>query len=143
MIFGSNDLTKDIKGRQIADREPLIYSMSRVIIAARATDKAVIDGVHLNVADSEGLRQTCIQGRNLGFDGKSLIHPSQIDIANEVFSPSEEDILHARKVIAAYEAAQQEGRAVCVVDGKLVEGLHVEQAAEILSIADVIAGRSP
>ena len=102
-------------------REPLLYSMSRCILAARASGKNIIDGVHLDISDEEGLIKSCVQGRNLGFDGKSLIHPSQILSTNLFFSPSEQEIIHAYKVIESYELALKEGKAVCVVDNKLVE----------------------
>ena len=95
--------------------------MSRCILAARAANKRIIDGVHLDISDEEGLIKSCIQGRNLGFDGKSLIHPSQIMSTNQYFSPSEEEIIHARKVIVSYDEAIASGKAVCVVDNKLVE----------------------
>ena len=95
--------------------------MSRCILAARAANKRIIDGVHLDISDEEGLIKSCIQGRNLGFDGKSLIHPSQILSTNQYFSPSEEEIIHARKVIVSYDEAIASGKAVCVVDNKLVE----------------------
>ena len=134
LVFGLNDLTKDLKSKHVANRQPLLYSMSKVILAARAYQKYVIDGVHLDVNDSEGLKDTCIQGRDLGFDGKSLIHPNQIEITNKCFSPSQEDIDHAKRVVNAYDDAVIHGKSMCVVDGKLVEKLHVDQAREILQM---------
>ena len=95
--------------------------MSRCILAARAAKKLIIDGVHLDISDEEGLIQSCIQGRNLGFDGKSLIHPSQIMSTNKYFSPSENEIIHAHRVIVSYEDALKSGKSVCVVDNKLIE----------------------
>ena len=139
IVFGSNDLTKDINAKHVQNREPLLYSMSRCIIAAKASRKIVIDGVHINLSDEEGLIESCIQGRNLGFDGKSLIHPSQIDITNQYFSPSIDEINHAKKVIEAYNNAYAVGKGIVVVDNKLVEKLHVEQAELILKHADEIA----
>ena len=95
--------------------------MSRCILAARAAKKNIIDGVHLDISDEEGLIRSCIQGRNLGFDGKSLIHPSQISSTNTYFSPSEDELNHARRVIESYEIALSMGKSVCVVDNKLIE----------------------
>ena len=139
LVFGLNDLTKDLKSKHVANRQPLLYSMSKVILAARAYQKYVIDGVHLDVNDSEGLRDTCIQGRDLGFDGKSLIHPNQIEITNKYFSPSQEEIYHAKKVVNAYEDAVLHGKSICVVNGKLVEKLHVDQAREILQMESLLS----
>ena len=133
LIFGSNDLTKDLKARHTASREPLLYAMSQVVCAARAAGKEAVDGVHLDIADAEGIARACRQGRDLGFDGKSLIHPSQIDTANAGFGPAPEEVAHARKVIAAYEG---QGKAV---DGQMIEALHVEQAKLLVAEAEEIA----
>lgn len=99
----------------------MLYSMSRCIVAARATGKLVIDGVHMDLKDDEGLISSCIQGRNLGFDGKSLIHPSQIEITNHHFSPYESEITHAQTTVDSYNKAVLAGNSLCVVDDKLVE----------------------
>lgn len=140
LVFGSNDLTKSLHAKHTPSREPLLYSMSRCIMAARAYDKFVIDGVHLNVSDTNGLEEACKQGKNLGFDGKSLIHPNQVDITNRIFSPSLEEVEYASRIKAAYDIAISEGNAVCVVDGKLVEYLHVLDAIRILNDWKAITG---
>jgi len=139
LIFGSNDLTKDLKARHTASREPLLYAMSQVVCAARAAGKQAVDGVHLDIADAEGIARACRQGRDLGFDGKSLIHPSHIDPANAGFGPAPEEVAHARKVIAAYEGQGKAGPGVIAVDGQMVEALHVEQAKLLVAEAEEIA----
>ena len=105
----------------LLDREPLLYGMSRCIMAARASGKNIIDGVHLDISDEDGLISSCTQGRNLGFDGKSLIHPSQVFATNKYFSPSESELIHAHKVVESFYLARSQGKSVCVVDNKLVE----------------------
>lgn len=136
LVFGSNDLTKDINALHTPNREPMLYSMSRVVLAARAFGKSAIDGVHLNIKDETGLVMACVQSRSMGFDGKSLIHPNQIATTNRCFSPSEEEVAYAHTVIKAYEEAMKSAKGVCVVDGKLIELLHVEQARNILKTAE-------
>ena len=129
VVLGINDLTKDIKARFTnQSRIPLYYSMSKCIVAARAASKAVIDGVYMNINDSEGFKADCILGKSFGFDGKSLIHPNQILLANSIFSPSLEEVEYARRVVAAYEKAREEGKSLAVLDNKLIEHLHVIEA---------------
>jgi citrate lyase beta subunit len=131
LVFGSNDLTKEIRAKHTPQREPLLYSMSHCILAARASKKFVLDGVHTNLQDMEEFKTTCLQGRNLGFDGKTLIHPSQIDIVNEMFSPSNQDIEFALKVVKAWK----NGGGIVKVEGKMIELLHYEEAREVLQFA--------
>jgi len=114
--------------------------MQKCVLAARAYNKLAIDGVHLNVADLDGLEASCIQGKNLGFDGKSLIHPNQVQLCNKVYSPSKDEIEYARRVKAAFDEASKAGKGVCVVDGKLVEYLHVLDAKRILDDYAAISG---
>jgi citrate lyase subunit beta/citryl-CoA lyase len=109
------------------------------VLAARAHGKAALDGVHLDLGDDEGLAAACRQGRDLGFDGKTLIHPRQIAAANDAFSPSREDVARARRIIAAHAEAVAAGRGVAVLDGQLIESLHAEEARRVLSLADAIA----
>lgn len=142
LVFGSNDLTKDMNARQTPGREALLYSMSQLILASRASKKKVIDGVHMDIADNAGLIQSCIQGRTLGFDGKSLIHPNQISAANSHYSPSEHEYKYALRVIQAFDEARVAGRGVCVMDGNLIEHLHVQQAQEIVDIFKQITNPS-
>jgi citrate lyase beta subunit len=135
LIFGLNDFTKDIQARHTRERGPLMYAMSRCIIAARAHGKYAIDGVHMDIEDHEALEFTSLQGRDLGFDGRSLIHPNHIAITNAAYSPSEEEIAQARKLIEKYAEAEEAGKGVVVVDDTLIEKLHVEQAQLVLEKA--------
>ena len=138
LVFGSNDLTKDLRAKQTPTREPLLFSMCQCILAARAAGKRVLDGVHVEFSDLSGLEQSCHQGRALGFDGKTLIHPSQIDAANAAYSPSNAEVDHARRVVEGWRQAEEAGLGVAVVDGKMVEALHAQEAQLVLEIVDEI-----
>lgn len=140
-IMGTNDLAKELRCRQTPDRAPFATSFGLCLLAARAHGIAIIDGVHPDIADDAGLRAVCRQGRDLGFDGKSLIHPNTIAAANEIFAPGDEELVWARRIIAAYEAAREAGRAVIAVDGQLVEDLHVAEAKRLIAFAEDIAAR--
>lgn len=137
-VMGTSDLAKDLHARHTAMRLPLVTSLGICMLAARAERLAILDGVHLDLNDEEGLVAACRQGAEMGFDGKTLIHPKQIAAANEAYAPSEAEIAEARRIIAAYEEARREGRGVVLVDGKLVESLHVENAQRLVAMADVI-----
>lgn len=139
MVMGTNDLAKDMGTRFRADRLPLMTGLGLCLLAAKAQGVAIVDGVYNAFKDAEGLRAECDQGRDMGFDGKTLIHPAQIDIANAAFAPSEAEVDLAERQIAAYEAAIAEGQAVAVVDGRIVENLHVATARETLAKRDAIA----
>jgi len=138
-VVGTNDLAKDIGARFRPDREPLLTAISMCLLGGKAHGRIVIDGVYNAYRDDEGLRRECDQGRDMGFDGKTLIHPAQIAIANEVFAPGAAEIDLARRHIAAYRAAEEAGKGVAVVDGKIVEKLHVVAAERILARAEAIA----
>ncbi|SLN46314.1 (3S)-malyl-CoA thioesterase [Pseudoruegeria aquimaris] len=138
-VLGTNDLAKDLNTRFRADREPLLTSLQLCLLAARAHGVVAIDGVYNAFKDEEGLRAECEQGRDMGFDGKTLIHPAQVAIANEAFAPSEAEIDLAKRQIAAFEAAEAAGQGVAVVDGKIVENLHIVTARQTLSKAKAIA----
>ena len=140
LVIGTNDLVKDLHARHTPEREPLLYSLSRCILAARAYGLSVVDGVHLNIRDDEGFRAACRQGAALGFDGKTVIHPAQIEGANEAFTPSGEELEEARKIISGFEEAQRQGKGVTLVEGKLVEALHVENAKRLLALTEKIKG---
>lgn len=140
-VMGLNDLGKDLGARMTPGREAFATSLSLVLLAAKAHGLATIDAVHMDLNDQAGLIEVCEQGRNLGFDGKSLIHPKQLDAANSVFGPDDADIAHAEKIIAAYGAAIAAGKGVAVVDGQLVESLHVEVAERLLALVAVIRAR--
>jgi citrate lyase subunit beta / citryl-CoA lyase len=139
LVMGTSDLTKDLQARDTLDRLPLMTSLQLVLLAARANGLAALDGVHLDLADDEGFHALCAQGRALGFDGKTLIHPKQIAPANAAFAPSSDEIAQARKIIVAHEAALTAGKGIVVVDGRLVESLHVAAAQRTIALADAIA----
>tara|TARA_R110002074_G_scaffold19524_1_gene62130 strand:+ start:3671 stop:4528 length:858 start_codon:yes stop_codon:yes gene_type:complete len=139
MVMGTNDLAKDLQTRFRADRLPLMTSLGMCVLAAKAQGCAIIDGVYNAFKDDDGLRAECNQGRDMGFDGKTLIHPAQLDIANTAFSPSMEEADLARRQIAAFDEAEAAGQAVAVVDGRIVENLHVATARETLAKLDAIA----
>ncbi|MDD7970292.1 HpcH/HpaI aldolase/citrate lyase family protein [Roseinatronobacter alkalisoli] len=138
-IMGTNDLAKDMGCRFRADRLPLMSALQLPLMAAKAAGIVAVDGVYNAFKDDDGLRAECEQGRDMGFDGKTLIHPAQLDIANQVFAPSSDEIALARRQIAAFEDATAKGEGVAVVDGKIVENLHIVTAQQILAKADAIA----
>lgn len=138
-VMGTNDLAKELKCRFRADRLPLMGALQSALLAARAHGVIAIDGVYNAFKDEAGLAYECEQGRDLGFDGKTLIHPAQLEIANASFSPSPEAIELAKRQIEAFETAETNGEGVAVVDGKIVENLHVVTARQILSQAEAIA----
>jgi citrate lyase subunit beta/citryl-CoA lyase len=139
LVMGTSDLTKDLRARDTPDRMPLMMSLQFVLLAARAHGLTALDGVHLDLGDEAGFAALCAQGRALGFDGKTLIHPKQIAPANAAFAPSADEIAQARKIIAAHEAALAGGKGIVVVDGRLVENLHVEAARLTIALAEAIA----
>jgi citrate lyase subunit beta/citryl-CoA lyase len=138
LVLGTSDLTKDLHARETRDRLPLLTGLGLVLLAARAHGRAVLDGVQLDLTDAEGFAAACRQGRELGFDGKTLIHPQQIEPANAAFSPTPEELGHARRVIAAYAEASVAGKGAIRVEGRLVEALHVEEARRVLALAAAI-----
>jgi citrate lyase subunit beta/citryl-CoA lyase len=141
LVVGTTDLTADLHAKEAIDRWPLLTALGLVLLAGRAHRLAVIDGVHLDLDDAEAFAASCRQGRELGFDGKTLIHPSQIDAANAAFSPTAAEIGQARHIIGAYEEAAGAGRGAVRIDGRLVEALHVEAARRALALAEAIAAR--
>ena len=141
LVVGTNDLAKDLGVREAADRAPLWSALQTCVIAARAGGVVILDGVYNAFRDDAGLRAECAQGRDFGFDGKTLIHPAQIDVANAAFAPSEDEIALARAQIAAFEAAEAAGQGVAVLDGRIVENLHIETARATLARAEAIAER--
>ncbi len=139
LVMGTNDIAREIRAAQTADRLPMLASLSHCIVAARAHGLDILDGVYNNFRDSEGLEAECVQGRELGMDGKTLIHPGQIDICNAVFSPPREEIEEARKIIAAFEARENRGKGVITLEGRMVELLHRDMALRTVAIARAIA----
>jgi len=138
LVLGTSDLTKDLQALPTHDRLPLITSLSMAVLAARAHQLAVLDGVHLDLSDDEGFAASCRQGRELGFDGKTLIHPKQIAAANAAFAPTPEEVEWSRRIIAAHREAAAAGKGVVLVEGRLIENLHVENARRVLALADEI-----
>lgn len=139
LVMGTNDLVKDLHARPTQDRAPLITGLGLALLAARAYGLAALDGVYNDIANVEGFKAACSQGRDMGFDGLTLIHPSQIEPCNQVFAPSEAEVAQARKIIAAFAAAKAQGKGVVTIDGRMVEELHVRQAERAVAMADAIA----
>ncbi|WP_435259991.1 HpcH/HpaI aldolase/citrate lyase family protein [Thioclava sp. FR2] len=139
MVMGTNDLAKELGSRFRTDRLALQSGLGLCLLAARAFGRVIVDGVFNAFKDEDGLRAECEQGRDMGFDGKTLIHPLQLEIANNAFAPNEAEVDLARRQIAAFDEAIAQGQAVAVVDGKIVENLHVVTAKAILAKAEAIA----
>ena len=139
MVMGTNDLAKELQTRFRADREPMLTSLGLCLLAAKAYGRIIVDGVFNAYLDEAGLKVECDQGRDMGFDGKTLIHPAQVEVTNTAFAPSEEEVDLARRQIAAFDEIQRAGQGVAVVDGKIVENLHVETAQKTLAKAEAIA----
>ena len=138
MVMGTNDLAKELQTRFRPDRLPLMAGLGLCVLAAKAEGLVIVDGVYNAFKDDEGLAVECAQGRDMGFDGKTLIHPAQVEVTNAAFAPSDEEIDLARRQIAAFEETEASGQGVAVVDGKIVENLHVVTAREILAKAEAI-----
>ena len=139
MVLGTNDLVKELRAEHVPGRAPVMTALSISLMAARGAGLACIDGVYNAFKDDEGLRAECEQGRSMGFDGKTLIHPAQLAVTNEVFAPSEEALAEAHEQLAAFEEVEAAGGGVAVVNGRIVENLHVETARRLIAEADAIA----
>lgn len=135
LVMGTNDLAAELYAEPGPDRAPLRAALSHCVLAARAAGRSILDGVYNDVRDAEGFAAECRQGRAWGFDGKTLIHPGQVQPCNEAFSPSQDEVEHARRVIAAFEEAQRAGAGVATVEGRLIENLHVATARRVLALA--------
>ena len=133
LVMGTNDLAKELQAAHVPGRQPLLTGLGLCLLAARAEGKAILDGVYNDIKDDAGFLAECQQGRDLGFDGKTLIHPSQVEPCNTAFAPTAEDVDNAGRIIAAFEEAEADGRGVVTVDGRMVENLHVEQARRTLA----------
>ncbi|QWF80356.1 HpcH/HpaI aldolase/citrate lyase family protein [Amycolatopsis sp. CA-230715] len=132
LVMGTNDLAKELHTEAAPDRAPLLGALSMALLATRAHGKVILDGVYNDVKDLEGFEAECVQARQFGFDGKTLVHPGQLEPCNRVFSPSEKEVENARKIIDAFESA---GKGVVTVDGRMIESLHVDNARRILALA--------
>jgi citrate lyase subunit beta/citryl-CoA lyase len=143
LVMGTEDLGKDLRARPRPDRLPFTTALGMCVLAARGYGLAALDSVYADFADDEGFAAQCQQGRDLGFEGKTLIHPRQIETANAVFAPSAEELDEARQVIAAFEAAKAAGKGIATLNGKMIEVLHVEASRRVLALAAAIAERAP
>ncbi|MEX2294040.1 MAG: CoA ester lyase, partial [Acidimicrobiales bacterium] len=142
LVMGTNDLAKELHAIHVPGRAPLLGGLALCLLAARAADKVILDGVYNDIKDDTGFAAECRQGREMGFDGKTLIHPSQVDPCNAAFAPDEDEVERAGRIIAAFEEAETEGRGVVTVDGRMIENLHVEEARKVLAIHAAIAALS-
>ncbi len=138
LVMGTNDLAKELRATQVRGRAPLLPHLSTALLAAREAGKVILDGVFNDVKDLDAFRAECEQGAQMGFDGKTLIHPGQVDVCNEVWAPTEADVDYAQRVIAAFDEAQAEGRGVITVDGRMIENLHVDNARRVLAVQAAI-----
>ena len=138
LVMGTNDLAKELQAAHVRGRQPLLTGLQLCLLGARAAGKVILDGVYNDIKDEAGFLAECEQGRDLGFDGKTLIHPSQVDPCNTTYAPTVAEVEKAQRVIAAFEEAEAEGRGVVTVDGRMVENLHVEQARRTLAIQEAI-----
>ena len=140
-VMGTNDLVKELQAEFVLGRQPLLASLSMAVLGARTAGVVVLDGVFNDLDDAEGFEAECRQGRQLGMDGKTLIHPKQLEPCNRVFAPSEDEVANAREVIEAFEEATAQGKGVATVRGKLIENLHVEQARRTVAQHEAIRDR--
>ncbi len=141
MVMGTNDLVKELKAARVPGRGPLVTGLQLSLFAAREAGLVAIDGVFNGIKDEDGFRAECAQGRDFGFDGKTLIHPSQIAPCNAVFAPAAEAVAEARAIIAAFDTPEAKGKGVITVDGKMVELLHADEARRLVAVSDAIAAR--
>jgi len=140
-VMGTNDLAKDTRARIVPGRAPMLPWLANCVAAARAFGIDILDGVYNDLGNAEGFVDECRQARDLGFDGKTLIHPRQIEACNEAFSPAPEEVEAARKIIAAFDLPENQGKGVIQIEGRMVERLHAEMARRTVEIADAIAKR--
>jgi citrate lyase subunit beta / citryl-CoA lyase len=140
-VMGTNDLAKDTRARLVPGRVPMLPWLSLCIAAARIYGIDILDGVYNDIGNADGFAQECVQGVELGFDGKTLIHPNQIEPCNKAFSPSPAEVEQARKMIAAFDLPENKGKGVVSIDGRMVERLHADMARRTVAIAEAIGGR--
>jgi citrate lyase subunit beta/citryl-CoA lyase len=141
LVMGTNDLVKEVHAEFVPGRGPILTALSRCVLGARIGGKVILDGVFNDLDDAEGFEAECVQGRDYGFDGKTLIHPKQLEPANRVWAPTDEQVQRAQRIIQAFEEAEREGRGVVTVDGRMIENLHVDQARRTLAVAGAIRAR--
>ena len=140
LVMGTNDLAREVRSQLGAPaRHPLVPHLATALLAAREAGKVILDGVYNDVKDLDGFRAECVQGFEMGFDGKTLIHPGQVEICNDVWAPSADDVENARCLIAAFDEGLAAGKGVVTYNGRMIENLHVENAKRVLAVADAIA----
>jgi citrate lyase subunit beta/citryl-CoA lyase len=137
-VMGTNDLAKETRARQVPGRAPMLPWIAQAVAAARAHDIDILDGVYNALSDEAGLRAECEQGRDMGFDGKTLIHPSQIAAANEIFAPPSEEVEQARAIIAAFDRPENQGKGVIALEGRMIERMHADMARRTVALAEAI-----
>ena len=142
LVLGTNDIAKETRARIVPGRLPMLAALSTVVLAARAHGLDVLDGVYNDIQDAAGFARECEDGRNLGFDGKTLIHPAQIEPCNAAYSPAATEVAAAKKIVAAFAAPENTGKGVITVDGRMVELLHAEIARRTVALAETIAARA-
>lgn len=141
LVMGTNDLAKELRAQLVPGRAPLVHHLATALLAARSEGKVILDGVYNDVKNAEGFEAEARQGFEMGFDGKTLIHPGQVEICNDVWAPSEDDIANARGLIAAFDEGLAAGKGVVTYNGRMIENLHVANAQRLLAVADAIARR--
>jgi citrate lyase subunit beta/citryl-CoA lyase len=141
LVMGTSDLVKELRSRHTESRSNLDYALQHCVMVARSTGLDILDGVHLDFRNLDSFRLACEQGRDIGFDGKTLIHPSQIDIANQAYGYGADEAEHARAVIGVWRDAQAQAKGVAVLDGQLIENLHVAEAERVLAFSEWLTGR--
>ena len=139
LVLGTNDLAKELQAEHVPGRAPLLFGLSQCLLAARMAGKVILDGVYNDIKDADGFLAECVQGRQLGFDGKTLIHPSQVEPCNDTFAPSAEELTRSRGLILAFEEAQAEGKGVATYEGRMIENMHVDNARRAIAMAEAIA----
>ena len=140
-VMGTNDLAKDTRARLVPGRAPMLSWLSTCVAAARIYGIDILDGVYNDIGNTDGFVTECRQGVELGFDGKTLIHPNQIEPCNRAFSPSPEEVVLARKMIAAFDLPENKSKGVVSIDGRMVERLHADMARHTVAVAEAIEGR--
>ena len=138
LVMGTNDLAKELHAEHVPGRQPLLFALSRCLLAARLAGKVILDGVYNDIKNEDGFAAECLQARQMGFDGKTLIHPSQVGPCNSAFAPSAAEIEQAREIISAFEEAEAAGKGVVTVNGRMIENLNVESSRRVLAVAAAI-----
>jgi len=139
LVMGTNDLAKELYAEHVPGRQPLLFGLSQCLLAARMAGKVVLDGVYNDIKNPDGFLAECVQGAQMGFDGKTLIHPTQVEPCNDVFAPDVAELDRAKGLILAFEEAEGQGKGVATFEGRMIENMHVENARRALAMAEAIA----